>query len=146
VFTGTLAHRHNSTLLIPPLHRIEASLRALEYAKTTTLAIVPNWASAPWYNKIAQLAVSNPVLLPPHALRPTQQKRTSVGSWHWIGLLLISGSKRVRTAYRRQRCIAGTLRHQRPCTIGPGNSYGSSCNKQMEHLRRFHLISTRAKY
>ena len=144
VFTGTLAHQQSSTLLIPPLHRIEASLRAVEYSKTTTLAIVPNWASAPWYNKVAQLAVSSPVLLPPHALQPTRQKRTSVGSWHWIGLLT-SGNKRVRTAYRRQRCTAGTLPHLRPCTIGPGNNSESSCSKQMEYLRRFHQSSMKAK-
>lgn len=77
--------RTTSTFCFPNLHQVQQTL-------ITTLALLPLWPAAPWFNQAAHLACSMPTVLPPHAVKPKGQRQRSWPGWHWIGVEL-SGLK-----------------------------------------------------
>ena len=143
VFTHDLHRR--STLMLPKLNDTPNHLKALENTRTDTIAIIPLWPSAPFFNQVARLSTSLPLILPPEALQPLSQQKKSNVRWAWISVRL-SGSKRKRKAFRR-RLHTGTRRRTHAAFM-PGHGAASPALREraLDYCRRFAGIVLKTKY
>ncbi|GAB5358799.1 hypothetical protein AAMO2058_000489900 [Amorphochlora amoebiformis] len=129
----------------PQPNQVDHLLRLAQSSANDIIALLPLWPAAPWFNKAAQLSVSNPHLLSPGAITPSHQYAPSRPNWEWIGVRL-SGRRSKRLTFRRG------LEHVSAYTIaptanmlGPGRPFGPS-PKTLKYLQHFLDIALQAKF
>ena len=145
-FLPVHAKGRRSVFAFPNLNQITETLNAMLKSKATATVLLPLWPSAPWFPRAAQMLAGMPVLLPPDAVRPWNQKKPSWPRWSWISARL-SGSKRRRTAFR-SRLACATVSQDRPCcvTLLGGQHWADLSPRTREHSTRFLRIATKAKF
>ena len=88
---------------------------------------------------------SLPVVMGPGAVTISGQSKKSKPHWHWIGCRL-SGSKRVRTTFRRQlRSKDASLLHPKTSTVWDRADFAPISTRTIRYLTRFLTISEQAR-
>ena len=140
-----VSHPTNAYFAFPQLHAISKTLDLIESLQISTTMTLPLWPGAPYFNRIARLSVSRPILIANDQIYASGQEKKSKPSWNWIGLQL-SGRKSRRTAYRR-RTFGNPDSKAAPSdfTAWVGGIYENISTKTKQHLQRFWNIARSAK-
>ena len=134
------------TFVFPNVSQVPSALALVETLQLDTIMLVPLWPGASWFHKLALLMAGTPVLLPPLAAKPTNQRRSSCATWSWISVPL-SGVKRRRTAFRRLlNCPVESRLSPSPVTATGGGPSHVLSSRTKDYVRRLFDIATKAKH
>ena len=138
--------RRLRSFVFPNLSQIQRTLTLVESLRLDTVVFLPLWPGAPWFHRVAHLAAGNPVLLPPTAARPFNQRRTSLPTWSWLSIKL-SGRKSARMAFRRQlRSQDGSSGEPWPVTATGGAPWRTLSARTRIYVQRLMQLILRAKH
>lgn len=138
--------QRKSLYAFPNPHQVQEVLEIISRRKLTVLVTLPCWPAAPWFHTVAMLSASNPLIQPPSAVKPWNQRKKSSPRWPWISVLL-SGSKRKRTNYRRLLASpSASPRGPKNATIMGGNGSGDWYRRARIYCARLQKTVRRLKY